>query len=110
MEGNWKFLEETDQYEVIEVDTEARGWGRLRIHKRSSCEGRHCSFHNPSNHHMKDWPMLVRMSSLVERICPHGVGHPDPDSVAWLEENGPEGAKGTWGIHGDDGCCSKERR
>lgn len=36
----------------------------------------------------------------MERICPHGVGHPDPDEID-LEVN----AKG---IHGCDGCCSAQ--
>lgn len=40
--------------------------------------------------------------SHMERICPHGVGHPDPDSLAYLDAVGVKGA----GIHGCDGCCA----
>jgi hypothetical protein len=36
-------------------------------------------------------------------MCPHGIGHPDPDSVAFFEKNGDTG----FGVHGCDGCCSK---
>lgn len=40
---------------------------------------------------------------LMERICPHGVGHPDPDDLAWQEEHRPQAAAG---VHGCDGCCA----
>src|ERR1051326_9246786 len=61
--------------------------GSLYIHDSNRCSDHFCPFHNPSNHHMKDWPMLVRLdkSSLVERTCIHGTGHPDPDSLAFLD-------------------------
>ena len=54
---------------------------------------------------MKDWPLNLRESMLMERICSHGIGHPDPDSLAWMERNGREG----YGVHGCDGCCSGKR-
>lgn len=81
-----------------------------RFHDPENCEGAFCPLHNPSNHKMRDWPMNLRTDSwafpLIERICPHGIGHPDPDSVAYLERNTKFGKiKGTWGIHGCDGCC-----
>lgn len=58
------------------------------MHKKEQCEGGICTFHNPSNHHMKDWPITVRYDryGLAERKCSHGCGHPDPDSVTWLKE------------------------
>lgn len=62
----------------------------------------HCFIHNPSNHHMRDWPMVIRSSSLIERTCEHGVGHPDPDSARFL--NWRDGSL-FWGVHGCDGCC-----
>ncbi len=37
----------------------------------------------------------------LERTCAHGIGHPDPDSLAWL---------GCEGIHGCDGCCHRSPR
>lgn len=63
------------------------------MHAPELCEGTFCPFHNPSDHHMKDWPITVRYDKygLTERLCVHGVGHPDVDSVAWLShlrENG----------------------
>lgn len=78
------------------------------MHKKDMCAGTFCCFHNPSDHKMVDWPMNLRTdewaASLIERLCPHGVGHPDPDSVAFMEKAFPEGG-GTWGVHGCDRCC-----
>lgn len=80
------------------------------IHTQEMCDGSPCPFHNPSDHHMVDWTMNVRLDGfsygLVERLCPHGIGHPDPDSVAWKEAHPRKGSAGTWGVHGCDGCCS----
>ena len=81
-------------------------------HPPDECAGESCCFHNPSDHHMRDWPMTIRgphKGFLTERICPHGVGHPDPDSLAWLERNGVE----SMDVHGCDrdpetgrACCA----
>jgi len=75
---------------------------KLVVHRPSDCKGRHCCVHNPSNHHMRDWPQNYRTDTgVMERVCSHGVGHPDPDQP-W-PKNDPR-----W-IHGCDGCCSPER-
>jgi len=63
-----------------------------------------CAVHKPSNHGMMDWALNWRGDKQIfERICPHGVGHPDPDSVWYVEvvHNQPS----TISIHGCDGCC-----
>src|ERR1035437_3597591 len=61
-------------------------------HTRAQCRASrkagapaHCVLHNPSNHKMRTWPMVLRSSGLIERKCPHGIGHPDPDSAAYLD-------------------------
>lgn len=36
---------------------------------------------------------------IMERVCRHGVGHPDPDDL--IVKSRPELAD----IHGCDGCC-----
>ncbi len=77
----------------------------MKIHDEKKCRGRHCPIHNPSAHGMVDWPKVVRETGLIERTCPHGIGHPDPDSVAYFDHIGREG----FGVHGCDGCCSKEK-
>lgn len=43
----------------------------------------------------------------MERICPHGIGHPDPDDIAFKRNRprfGEDMAKAD-SIHGCDGCC-----
>ncbi|HEV2353927.1 MAG TPA: hypothetical protein VGR89_06780 [Puia sp.] len=85
---------------------------KLKVHKRSECKDRPipCAIHDPSDHHMKDWDYLWRGDRhLMERLCPHGIGHPDPDHLAWVHSNSPALAK-TQGIHGCDGCCFPPER
>ena len=51
------------------------------LHSIERCRPQHCVIHNPSDHHMRDWPTHFRDDRhLMERMCPHGVGHPDPDA------------------------------
>lgn len=73
------------------------------VHPETQCAGRPCVVHNPSDHHMRDWDLNWRDDrGLMERICPHGVGHPDPDTAAFHEQQGQ-----SWmNVHGCDGCCS----
>ncbi|HYH54817.1 MAG TPA: hypothetical protein VD761_11875 [Solirubrobacterales bacterium] len=75
-------------------------------HLESECEPP-CPIHAPSDHHMKDWRLHWRSDRyLMERICEHGIGHPDPDHMARIERlKGEEFADGH-GLHGCDGCCS----
>lgn len=71
------------------------------VHSKDFCVGIHCVIHNPSNHHMRNWPLHWRADgSKFERECVHGVCHPDPDDVtAKILITGDDG----WGVHG---CCS----
>lgn len=75
------------------------------VHKADVCAGQACAIHNPSDHAMKDMRMVLREDpfkyAMPERVCPHGIGHPDPDSVAWYAQRGTHGM----GLHGCDGCC-----
>ena len=41
---------------------------------------------------------------MFERICEHGIGHPDPDQVSYWQRWGKEALA----IHGCDGCCRPE--
>ena len=67
----------------------------------SACAGRGCWVHHPSGHHMAAWPVVWRDDlRIAERLCPHGVGHPDPDDAAYRESVGSSGT-----VHGCDGCC-----
>ena len=75
----------------------------MKVHAKKDCVAP-CPFHSPSDHPLKDAPIHIRRDKnlLVERICEHGVGHSDPDSVAYMEAHGIEGM----GVHGCDGCCT----
>ena len=63
----------------------------------------------PYNHPgspMHGWPIARRMDTfafgLIEAFCPHGVGHPIPESVDLMKRTTKHS---TWGVHGCDGCC-----
>lgn len=75
----------------------------FKVHPKVSCTPP-CPFHAPSDHPLKDAPMHIRSDKymLVERICEHGIGHDDPDSVAYMHAHGQDWA----GVHGCDGCCT----
>ncbi len=102
-----KSLRRTFKANIAEPVFGVQTTGTVRIHSVTSCLGRRCPFHNPSNHHMVDWPMNVRLDrqALVERTCSHGVAHPDPDSLAYFERSGIK----YMGIHGCDGCCTETK-
>lgn len=79
-----------------------RGEMVLSVHPQQMCSPGPCVLHNPSDHHMREWRTHYRGDKrLMERICPHGIGHPDPDDLAWHTSQG----RGYHGVHGCDGCC-----
>jgi hypothetical protein len=72
------------------------------VHPGELCAGRPCPIHNQTDHHMRDWPLLWRDDrGIFERVCPHGVGHPDPDQLDYWRETGQDAQA----IHGCEGCC-----
>jgi hypothetical protein len=69
------------------------------MHGSDKCSGEYCTIHNRSNHAMRTFPQLWRGDKgIMERICPHGIGHPDPDEIA-IDTT-----------HGCDGCCKGEQK
>lgn len=78
------------------------------VHASGSCSGP-CPIHAPSDHHMKDWPLHWRDDRRIfERICEHGVGHPDPDDMDHrVMQMGESALYGD--THGCDGCCQGGR-
>ena len=67
---------------------------RIFVHSYGQCRRGSCPIHRPSDHAMRDFPTHWREDrKIMERICPHGIGHPDPDDRS-LDTT-----------HGCDGCC-----
>ena len=82
--------------------------GRRYYHDARECakEIYPCCLHAPSEHHMQDWQLNWRVDrGMMERICVHGVGHPDPDHMA--REIRLHGDDADDGIRGCDGCCAR---
>lgn len=66
----------------------------IGVHSKDECSGKYCPIHNFSNHHMVNWEQNWRPDlRMIERICIHEIGHPDPDDPS------------TNRVHGCDGCC-----
>lgn len=75
------------------------------VHLETQCEGRLCPIHNRSNHPMRSFPQHWRADTgVMERICPHGIGHPDPDGYVYLVERFGEREAAAKFVHGCDGC------
>jgi len=69
---------------------------RIYVHERVECTVGPCPIHCPSAHHMLAWRTHWRDDrGIMERICPHGIGHPDPDCKYSNQDR----------VHGCDGCC-----
>jgi hypothetical protein len=76
----------------------------LATHGPDMCVTKVCTIHNPSDHHMRTWPLIWRGDkAMFERLCPDKrIGHPDPDDMVYHELMGDLSKS----IHGCDGCCS----
>lgn len=77
------------------------GGEQLYTHPADDCFAQlgPCTIHNRTEHSMRTFPQHWRDDrGIMERICPHGVGHPDPDDfrVRTVKHEG---------VHGCDGCC-----
>ena len=73
------------------------------IHAEAQCRGQVCVIHNPTDHHMRRWPLIWRDDrQILERICVHGTGHPDPDHLPYWAATGRDDNR--W--HGCCDCCA----
>lgn len=72
----------------------------LRCHTKDNCMSPEvCTIHSRTDHHMRNFKQFYRFDrGIMERICSHGIGHPDPDDINII--NGKDD-----GAHGCDGCC-----
>lgn len=88
--------------------TDAYGTVVRQVHRADQCAGRPCAIHSLTDHPMREFPLSWRQSGMgdikpphFERICPHGIGHPDPDDMTYWASHGME----SMAVHGCDGCC-----
>lgn len=73
------------------------------MHSIRDCAHRKCVIHNRSLHHMRGWYATWNEDlKRVDRLCPHGLDHPDPDQFPFWEERGLS----FLAIHDCDGCCA----
>lgn len=86
------------------VDGVVMGLQAVTVHDRAVCKNRSipCCVHNPSNHMLVKAPQHWRDDiKAMERICSHGLCHPDPDHLAYMQyTNGYVNS-----AHECDGCC-----
>lgn len=92
------------------------------VHPREMCEGHPCCIHAPSAHPLVNAPTHWSMGhgwiddddgvdfwqrgEIMQRICPHGVFHPDPDDLTFIRETKGEEAAERLAEHECCGCCS----
>lgn len=78
----------------------------LNTHRKGDCMNEFCCIHNPSDHPLNQHPLNWRGDRrLMERICDHGIGHPDPDDIEFKRTTLGEDSAAAEAIHGCDGCC-----
>lgn len=90
--------------EIVSSETFDLGDGRVltNVHSEAGCEGQWCVIHHPKPSHTSEWPLHWRGDrAIFERICPHGIGHPDPSQLDYWEARG----QSYNAIHGCCGCC-----
>lgn len=64
-------------------------------HDADTCTGPPCPVHHLTNHPMRALAQHWNASAQeMERVCAHGIGHPDPDQNGWDH------------AHECDGCCA----
>lgn len=73
---------------------------KLLAHEEGECKSDNaCAIHNRTDHHMRSFKQFYRFDrGIMERICSHGIGHPDPDDIKIITGSDD-------GAHGCDGCC-----
>lgn len=82
-----------------EVYIDDYGTVLVHVHDRGTCNSDPCPIHNQSEKAKSIGKQLWRSDrGIMERVCEHGVGHPDPDDIRVRTVDSE-------GIHGCDGCC-----
>lgn len=82
---------------------------KLKVHTKDKCTDHNCCIHNSSYHPLRNCPTHWRDDlGTMERICKHGIGHPDPDDLAFKNIDKTSSSPDyDYGEHSCDGCCIK---
>ena len=98
----------------VEKNTYVTGMKQVLSHvheETEDCKKYGCVIHHPSDHPMKAFPTYWRVDrGIMERICPHGIGHPDPDDMNYIRRTRGEADARAESVHGCDGCCGGQIR
>ena len=94
---------------MSESKVRLRNGRTLTTHGPEQCLLHHCVIHNPSDHPLKNAKMdFLPDFNMIYRVCAHGIGHPDPDSLEvlkwrmqWMEVE----AIASTHMSNCDGCC-----
>lgn len=79
----------------------------VNVHERTNdCITYGCVIHNPTDPHTEFKTHWRRDRQLMERICPHGVGHPDRNHIEFLRRTLGDAVANAEAVHGCDGCCA----
>lgn len=82
---------------------------QILVHNEEHCDGNGCCIHSPSDHHMKEWPLVWdQENKQMQRVCQHGCCHPDPDDVAFRARRPDYVQSANGSKHWCDGCCQKD--
>ncbi|KQR17261.1 hypothetical protein [Cellulomonas sp. Leaf334] len=86
--------------------------GVLGTHDPAKCADDDASLiHRPSRHPLQSAPMAWHAElGLLERICGHGIHHPDLDALAYARRTRGTSVGDEFAQHDCDGCCGKENR
>jgi hypothetical protein len=91
-----------------EVDVIGTGTGQImQLHPARECLSP-CPVHSPSTHPLAGAALHWRSDRRMwERICEHGVGHPDPDDLGYKRQTMMPAVYRMYAFetHGCDGCC-----
>lgn len=100
-------MSESDDQTVFGMDLITLLDGRvMQVHPPQACRGQTCCVHNPSEHPLRTAALTWNaLTATMNRVCSHGLVHPDPDDIAFKERTlGPSDVWG-YGVHTCDGCC-----
>lgn len=105
--GAWSERVLMGRHGTGETYTTDSGQLMLDVHANSpECQEHGCPIHNPSDRAVAIGTTHYNTErQRMDRVCEHGLAHPDPDSQDWRERHfGDRDDE-----HDCDGCCAHPR-